>query len=224
MKVIVFGASGMVGAGVVRECLDDSRVESVLSVVRRPTGLAHPKLREHVRSNFLSFVDAAEVLRPHDACFYCLGMTSVGASEEAYRRVTYDMTLAAASALLALNPRITFCFVSGAGTDSTERGKTMWARVKGKTENALLRMPMNTYVFRPAYIQPRKGVRSRTGWLRVFYAVVGPLYPILSRLSPAYVTTTEDIGRAMIRITHAGYPKRILENADINEAAAKQGG
>jgi uncharacterized protein YbjT (DUF2867 family) len=223
MRVILFGASGMVGSGVLLECLEDPRVESVLAVVRRATGMTHGKLREHVRSDFLSYVDAAQLIRGYDACFYCLGVTSVGLKETEYRRVTVDMTVAAANAVLAMNPRITFCFVSGAGTDATEQGKTMWARVKGEAENAVLRLPMKSYVFRPGYIQPRKGVRSRTRWLRATYALIGPLYPILSRVWPTTVTTTEDVGRAMIRVASRGYPKRVLENADINEASRAGG-
>jgi len=219
MNIVVFGASGMVGAGVVLECLESERVESLLTIVRKPTGPPHAKLREHVRSNFLDFGDAPDLFRGCDACFYCLGVTSVGMTEEAYQRVTYDMTLAAARAVMAANPRVTFCFVSGAGTDATEQGGVMWARVKGKAENALTRMPMTTYHFRPGFIQPRKGVRSKTPWLRAFYAIAGPLYPVLSFLAPAYVTTTENIGRAMIEVASSGAPQRVLENADINRLA-----
>lgn len=220
MKVIVFGASGMVGAGVVIECLESERVESVLAVVRKPTGASHPKLREHVRSSFLDFADEPDLFRGYDACFYCLGITSVGMTEDAYRRVTYDMTLAAAAAVAAASPRIVFCFVSGAGTDATEQGNVMWARVKGKTENALTRMPIQAYHFRPGFIQPRKGVKSKTPWLRAFYAIAGPLYPLLSKLAPAYVTTTESIGRAMIQVAASGTPERVLENAAINRLAS----
>jgi uncharacterized protein YbjT (DUF2867 family) len=220
VNVIVFGASGMVGAGAVLECLADPEVQSVLAVVRAPTGMTHAKLRELVRSDFLAYSDATAELSGYDACFYCLGISSVGMTEEAYHRITHDMTVAAASALFILNPKLVFCFVSGAGTDSTEQGRSMWARVKGKAENALLRMPIDAYAFRPAFIQPMKGVRSKTGLYRVLYAVIAPLHPLLGRLSPGYVTTTEKIGRAMLRVARQGYPKRVLESADINVAAA----
>jgi uncharacterized protein YbjT (DUF2867 family) len=220
VKVIVFGASGMVGAGVVLECLESPRVESVLAIVRKPTGMSHPKLHEHVRSNFYEYGDASDLFRNYDACFYCLGVTSVGMTEEAYHRVTVDMTVAAAKAVLDASPQLVFCFVSGARTDSTEQGSVMWARVKGKAENALSRMPMKTYFFRPGFIQPRKGVRSKTPWLRAFYAIAGPLYPLLVRIWPAHVTNTEHIGRAMIQVAVAGYSKPVLENADINRVAS----
>jgi uncharacterized protein YbjT (DUF2867 family) len=220
MKVIVFGATGMVGAGVLIECLEDPRVESVLAVGRRPCGVTHPKVREHIRSDFFDYADAATDLRGHDACFFCLGVSSAGMSEAAYHRLTYELTLAAARALLALNPAMTFCYVSGEGTDSTERGRFMWARVKGKTENHLLAMPFRAYMFRPGFIQPLKGIRSKTRLYQAFYDVFGPLLPLLKRLMPKHVTTTVNVGRAMIQVAAAGGTRRVLENPDINELAA----
>lgn len=211
----------MVGAGVVRECLDDARVNSILVVGRTPCGITHPKLRELIRSDFFDYRDATAAFKNLDACFFCLGVSSVGMAEAAYARVTYDLTIAAATALAASNPGMTFCYVTGQGTDSTERGRSMWARVKGKTENQLLRMPLKAHMFRPGYIQPLKGVRSKTGWYQAFYNVLGPLYPILRRLLPTHLTTTENVGRAMIRIAVGGYEKKFLENADINAVALR---
>jgi uncharacterized protein YbjT (DUF2867 family) len=220
VNVVVFGATGMVGAGVVIECLQDPRVRSVLVVGRTSCGVTHPKLRELIRSDFLDYSGATADLTNQDACFFCLGVSVAGMTEAAYHRVTYEMTVAAATALAHLNPGLIFCYVSGEGTDSTERGRAMWARIKGKTENALLRMPLKAYMFRPGYIQPLKGVRSKTTWYQAFYNVLGPLYPLLRRLLPAHVTTTENVGRAMIQVAASGYSKRVLENPDINTLAA----
>jgi uncharacterized protein YbjT (DUF2867 family) len=222
MRVAVFGASGMVGAGVLRECLDDARVTSLLVVGRTACGVTHPKLRELIRGDFFDYRDVGDAFKGLDACFFCLGVSSVGMAEAEYTRVTYDLTIAAATALAAANPGMTFCYVSGTGTDSTERGRSMWARVKGRTENQLLRMPFKAYMFRPGYIQPLKGVRSKTGWYQAVYNMIGPLYPLLHRIAPNYFTTTENVGRAMIRVTAGGYEKRHLENVDINAVALRQ--
>lgn len=216
MRVIIFGASGMVGAGVLRECLRDSRVERILTVRREPSGSVDRRVVDLVRRDFLDWGDAAEQLDGYHACFWCLGVSSMGMSEAAYRRVTHDMTLAAAGAIARANPGSTFCYVSGQGTDSTEQGRVMWARVKGRTENALLRLPLSAYMFRPGYIQPVGGVRSRTRLYQVAYAVAAPLYLLLRRLAPGQVTTTETVGRAMIRVAASGAAKRILEVRDIN--------
>ncbi len=217
MKIILFGATGMVGQGALRECLLDPEVEKVLAVGRRATVQHHDKLREIVHKDFLDFSAIEDELAGYDACLYCLGVSSAGMSEPDYHRVTYEVTMAAASALARRNPALTFLYVSGAHTDSTERGRVMWARVKGKTENALLRMPFQAaYMFRPGYIQPLHGIVSRTKLLRVLYAVVGPLYPLWKALFPGYVTTTEQLGRAMIQVARHGAPKRVLENRDIN--------
>ena len=209
----------MVGAGVLIECLEDPRVESVLAVGRRAGAVAHPKLRELIRPDLLDYSDATDDLLTLDACFFCLGVSAAGMSEAAYHRVTYDLTFAAAEALLDLNPALTFCYVSGEGTDSTERGRLMWARVKGKTENQLLRKSPNAYMFRPGFIQPLKGVRSKTRVYQAFYTVLGPLYPVLKQLLPKHVTTTINVGRAMIEVAERGHTKRILENPDINSLA-----
>lgn len=219
MKVILFGASGMVGAGVLNECLRDDRVRELIAPVRSPLGRTHRKLREVVRSDFVDYSDAAGDFRGADACFFCLGVTAVGKTEAEYRRLTFDITLAAARSLAALNPGMTFCYVSGQGTDSSERGRTMWARVKGETENALLRLPLKAYMLRPGYIQPAAGIRSKTRVYRVFYAVMAPLYPVLRRLTPNLVTTSETVGRAMIELAISGYPAPILDVRDINRVA-----
>jgi uncharacterized protein YbjT (DUF2867 family) len=172
------------------------------------------------RTDFTDFSDLAPDLTDVDACFYCLGVSSAGMQEAEYRRLTFDLTLAAARALAAARPGASFCYVSGEGTDSSAQGRSMWARVKGETENALLAMPLNAYMFRPGFIRPRRGVRSKTRLYRAFYAVLGPLFPLLERVAPTHVTTSENLGRAMIEAAAAGYPKRILENADINALAA----
>ncbi|MEU1719208.1 NAD-dependent epimerase/dehydratase family protein [Nonomuraea sp. NPDC005692] len=214
MRVIIFGATGMVGRGVLRECLLDERVTAVLTVGRSPTGTVHPKLRELLHSD-LSDLSAVEgELSGYDACFFCLGVSAAGMSEQDYRRVTYDYTLAAGTTLARLSPSSTFVYVSGAGTD--EHGRAMWARVKGATENALLALPFHAYMFRPGYIQPMHGVTSRTRWYRLAYVVAAPLYPLLRRLFPAAVTTTERIGQAMITVAERGAPERILGPAAIN--------
>ncbi|HMD85450.1 MAG TPA: NAD(P)H-binding protein [Terriglobia bacterium] len=218
MRVVLFGASGMVGQGVLRECLLDPEVTAVLSIVRSGTGQQHPKLREIVHGDFRDFSSIDSELTGFDACFFCLGVSSAGMSEEDYRRVTYDITLAAAQTLAKLDPNMTFVYVSGAGTDSTEHGRVMWARVKGQTENALLRLPFKAaYMFRPAVIVPLHGIKSRTRLYRVFYAMLGPLLPLMKVLMPKYVTTTEKLGRAMLIVAKRGAPKRVLENSDINK-------
>ena len=217
MDVVLFGASGMVGQGVLRECLLDPEVRRVLSIGRTAIGQQHPKLGEIVRNNLFDYSDIESDLSGYDACFFCLGVSAAGMSEDDYRRVSYDITLAAATTLLKINPGMTFIYVSGTGTDSTERGRTMWARVKGATENALLRLPLKAaYMFRPAFIQPMHGETSKTRLYRVFYVIARPLMPLLKRFFPRYVTTTEQIGRAMIKVARSGAPKAILETEDIN--------
>lgn len=221
MRVILFGGTGMVGAGALLECIADSRVRSVVSVVRRRGEIADPKLEEIVHDDFFDYAPIQSAFAGSDACFFCLGVSSAGLSESEYRRQTFDLTLAAARAIAAVNPRLTFCYVSGAGTDSSERGQTMWARVKGATENALLALPFKAaFMFRPGFIQPLKGVRSKTRLYRAFYTVLGPLLPVLRWLLPRTVTTTVNLGRAMIEVTIAGYSRRILDPDDINRIAA----
>ena len=217
MKVILFGATGMVGQGVLRECLLDPGVASVLAVGRSPTGQRHAKLNEVVPDNFLDYSAIESQLTGCDACFFCLGVSSVGMDEERYRHLTYDITLAAARTLAKLNPQIVFVYVTGRGTDSTEQGRLMWARVKGKTENDLLKLPFRAaYVFRPAGIQPLHGIRSKTAWYQAVYVIAAPLLTLLNRIAPKYVTTTEQVGRAMIKVARDGYPKPVLESEDIN--------
>ena len=186
MRVILFGATGMVGQGVLRECLLDPGVEQVLAVVRAATGRRDEKLRELVVRDFLDYSSVEKELAGYDACFFCLGVTSAGIKEEDYRRITHDVTVAAAETLVRLNQGMTFVFVSGMGADSTESGRVMWARIKGQAENAILRTPFKArYVFRPAYIQPLHGIQSRTRLYRILYLVVAPLYPVLKAFSPA---------------------------------------
>ena len=209
----------MVGQGVLRECLLDPDVERVLSIGRSAAGQQNPKLRELLHQNLFDFSAVENELSGYDACFFCLGISSAGMSEADYRRVTYDMTMAAAQTLVKLNPGMTFIYVSGTGTDSTESGRSMWARVKGQTENALLRLPFKAaYMFRPGLIAPLHGVRSKTKLYRVLYAAAGPLPGLLHKWLPKYATTTEQVGRAMIKVAKQGWPKPVLETSDINEA------
>src|SRR5882757_6662170 len=217
MKVILFGATGMVGQGVLRECLHDPGVERVLAVGRSPTGQRDAKLVELIHDNFIDYGAIEPQLTGYDACFFCLGVSSIGMDEARYRHLTYDITLAAATTLARLNPGMVFTYVTGRSTDSTERGPVMWARVKGKTENDLLKLPFKAaYMFRPAGIQPLHGVRSRTAWVQAIYVVAAPLLSWLNRVAPKYMTTSEQLGRAMIKVARDGYPKPILESADIN--------
>ena len=217
MKVILFGGSGMVGQGVLRECLIDPGVEAVLSVGRSPLGVAHPKLRELLHKDFTDYSGIEPQLAGYDACFFTLGVSSIGMDAERYRHLTYDLTMAAARTLARLNPGMVFTYVTGRGTDSTEQGSLMWARVKGKTENDLLKLPFKAaYMFRPAGIQPLHGVRSKTGWINAVYAVTAPLLAVMVRATPNYMTTSERLGRAMIKVARDGYPRPILESADIN--------
>ena len=210
----------MVGAGALLECLADPRVDSVLAIGRSPTGRTHPKLREAIHSDFFSYDALQADFATGDACFFCLGVSSVGKDEAAYSHLTYDLTLAAARAMVEVNPRLTFCYISGVGTDSSEQGRTMWARVKGRTENALLALPFKAaFMFRPGFIQPVKGVRSKTRWYQAVYAVAAPLYPLLHRLFPQATTTTSSLGRALLQVAAVGYTKPILYSRDINVLA-----
>ena len=211
----------MVGRGVLNECLRDDRVREVLSVQRSSSSTSHPKLRELIRGDFFDYHDARDAFRGADACFFCLGVTAVGKSEEEYHHLTFDLTLVAARTLAELNPGMTFCYVSGQGTDSSERGRIMWARVKGKTENALLRLPLRAYMLRPGYIQPLGGIKSKTRVYRLLYQVLAPLYPVLKRLTPNLVTTNEVVGRAMIELAVRGHASPVLEVRDINVAGSE---
>ena len=217
MRVLLLGATGMVGQGVLRECLLDPDVERLVILGRTPAGVRDPKVHEIVREDLFDLSPIESDLKGLDACFFCLGVSSAGMKEPDYARVTYDLTMSIATTLARLNPQMTFVYVSGAGTDSSERGRTMWARVKGKTENALLRLPFKAaYMFRPALIQPMHGIRSKTALYRAFYTVSRFLFPILRPLFPRYVTTTEQVGRAMLAVAKHGAPKKILEGDDIN--------
>jgi uncharacterized protein YbjT (DUF2867 family) len=217
MKVILFGATGMVGQGVLRECLLASDVDNVLAIGRSGTGQKHAKLEELVRADLFDLSPIESRLGGFNACFFCLGVSAAGMSEQDYRRITYELTMSVARVLVKLNPAMTFIYVSGAGTDSSERSRMMWARVKGKTENDLLKISFRAaYMFRPGFIQPLHGICTKTKWYGALYAVMGPLYPLWKRLLPKYVTTTECVGRAMLNVVRHGAPKRFLENQDIN--------
>jgi uncharacterized protein YbjT (DUF2867 family) len=216
MNIILFGASGMVGQGVLRECLLDPGVGRVLSIGRSTTGQQNPKLMEIAPANMADLSPLRSQLSGYDACFFCLGVSSVGMKEADYRRITYDLTLGAAQILAELNRAMTFIYVSGAGTDSTEKGRVMWARVKGATENALLCLPFKAaYMFRPAFIQPMHRVQSKTTLYRVIYNVIAPLSPLLKHF-PKYATTNEILGRAMIKVARQGASKPVIESQDIN--------
>ncbi len=216
MKVILFGASGMVGQGALRECLLDPEVEAVLAIGRSPSGQAHPKLRELLQQDVTDLSLVEHELADYDACLFCLGVSAVGKSEEEYRRITYDLTLQVARSLERLNPKMTFVYVSGGGTDATEKGFEMWARVKGATENALLAMPFErAYMLRPGFVRPLHGVPTKKRWYGALSTLVGPLYPALKRLLPSYVTTTEELGQAMLALVKGGSRERVLENRDI---------
>jgi uncharacterized protein YbjT (DUF2867 family) len=217
MNVILFGATGMVGQGVLRECLRDPDVQRVVSVVRSATGQQHPKLRELIHRDFHDFSSIERDLVGLDACFFCLGIASAGMTEADYTSVTYGITVAAGETIAKLNPTMTFIFVSGASSDSTERGRVMWARVKGKAENAVLRLPIAaSYVFRPGFIRPLHGATSKTRLYRVFYKILAPVLPLIAGRFPNYVTTTEQMGRAMLGVAKRGAPTRVLETRDIN--------
>jgi len=217
MRVIVFGATGMVGYGVLREALLAGDVTEVVTVGRTATGQQHAKLQEIVHGDLADLEPIAERLTGVDATFFCLGVSSAGMDETAYTHVTYDYTLAAGRALAEQSPGSTFVYVSGAGTDSTEKGRTMWARVKGATENALLKLDLDAYMFRPGFIQPVHGARSKTTLYRVVYAVGTPLFPLLRKVFPKSVTTTEILGRAMLAVARQGPTTRILGPAEINK-------
>jgi Predicted nucleoside-diphosphate-sugar epimerases len=218
LKVIITGATGMVGEGVLHECLLHQDVESVLLINRRPCNVLHPKLTEIIHDNFFDFSAIENKLAGYNACFFCLGVSSIGMNEQKYNHVTYDLTMAFASVLAKLNPQITFTYVSGVGTDSTEKGRTMWARVKGKTENKLMELfPKKAFMFRPGFIQPTKGLKNTYK----IYMVLGFLYPLFKLMMPRYVTTLKEVGLAMINAAIKGYDTQILECSDIVKLAQK---
>jgi uncharacterized protein YbjT (DUF2867 family) len=216
MNVLLFGATGMVGQGVLRECLFDPGVALVQTVGRTAVGTGPVKLRELVHGDLWNYSSVEAELSGFDACFFCLGVTSAGMKEADYERITYGITMAAAETLSRLNPQMTFVYVSGAGTDSSEQGRIMWARVKGKTENALMRLPFRAvYAFRPGVIVPMHGIRSRTRAYRIFYSLMMPLLPLLRMAFPNLILTTGQMGRAMLAAAGRGAPKKVLETADI---------
>ena len=221
MRVLIFGATGMVGGGVLRECLHADDVELVQTVGRTPTMQPHPKLREIIHANLWDYTRIEPELTGFDACFFCLGVSSPGMTEADYTHLTYDLTLAAATTLVHVNPAMTFVYVSGAGTDSSETGRQMWPRVKGRTENALRRLPFKAvYLFRPGIIQPLHGIRSKTASYRVFYTLTAPLLPLLRALLPNLILTTEQVGKAMLAVARTGWPTPVLEAPDIRRAAS----
>ncbi len=221
MKVVLFGATGMVGQGVLRECLLDPGVEKVLAIVRAPTGRTDAKLEELVHRDFFDFAPLAEKLSGYDACFFCLGVSSFGMKEADYRHITYDITLAAARVLAARNPGMTFIYVSGYGTDSSERGRVMWARVKGETENALRALPFKAvYLFRPAMIQPLHGIAAKAKLVQAYIVLMRPFFPAFRALLPRYVTTTENVGRAMLAVTRSQPAEPIVDNLEIERIGA----
>jgi uncharacterized protein YbjT (DUF2867 family) len=221
MNVVVFGATGMIGQGVLRECLRDTAIHRVVTVGRTPPPVADPKLRALTVPDLFDLSSVASDLTGLDVCFYTIGVTSLGTTEAEYTRITHDLTVAIAKQLLAQNPALRFVFVSGRGTDSSEKGSVMWARVKGRTENDLFRMPLKSVtVVRPGLVVPGHGIRSRTGWYNFFYTVMRPLLPLFKGLAPGYVTTTEQLGQAMIRFARGDFDRRIVQGRDLVRAGA----
>ncbi|MBC9914257.1 epimerase [Chitinophaga varians] len=217
LKVIITGATGMVGEGVMQECIANPNVEKILLINRKPSGFVHPKVMEVLHNNFSDISPIVDQLKGYDACYFCLGVSSVGMKEAAYYAVTYTLTLNFAGSLAAVNPGMTFCYVSGAGTDSSEKGKVMWARVKGKTENDLTKLPFKAaYNFRPAFMKATPGAKN----LKTLYKMLSFLY-FLRSIFPNYFLTLEEVGKAMINVTIHGYSKKILEVKDI-AALAKE--
>lgn len=217
LRIIIFGATGMIGSGVLQSCFADPDVKSVLAVSRSPSGLNNPKLHEIIHSNFFDYSAIEDKLKGYNACLFVLGVSSAGMNESDYSQTTYELTIAAASTLIRLNPGMSFGYVSGQGTDSTEKGSFMWARVKGRTENKLLAMGFKpATMFRPGAVRPLKGVRSKTRLYRVMYYLLGPLLTLLLPISPGMVTTSERLGQAMLKAAKGEAGKSILESRDIN--------
>lgn len=215
-KVIITGATGMVGEGVMHECLLDPEIDEVLLINRRPSGFSHPKLKEVLHQNFLDFSGIQVYFRHYNACFFCLGVSSVGMSKADYEKQTYDLTMHVAKTMATQNPDMTFCYVSGAGTDSSEAGRSHWARIKGKTENDLLKLPFKqAFMFRPAYMRSTPGLKNT----KKGYKIVEFLEPVLKLIAPKYVSSLREVGQAMIKAMKKGYPKQILEVSDINALA-----
>lgn len=214
LRVIITGTTGMVGKSVLLECLEHPQVAEVLVVNRSPIGMTHPKLKEVIHKDFHDLSAIKGLLQGYNACFFCMGVSVVGLNEEQYTRITYDLTTHFAQTVI--NPDMVFCYVSGTGTDSTEKGRSMWARVKGRTENALLKMPFKAaYMFRPGLILPMKGIKSKTGWYNAAYVLMRPFFSLM--MKSASVTDTIRVGKAMINVALKGSSKKHLENKDINE-------
>ncbi|HEU0120807.1 MAG TPA: epimerase [Bryobacteraceae bacterium] len=219
MRVILFGGTGMLGGGVLRECLADADVTRVVSAGRAGVELTHPKLRQIVTRDLFALESLGSALDGFDVCLYCLGPTSVGATEASYRRITRDLTVSIGETLLRHNTALRFLFISGRGADSAGTSRQMWARVKGEAENAILAMPFaDVYVFRPGVVQPVHGTASRTAWIRAAYKLTGPLMSLLRWAAPRSVSTTEELGKAMLRTAKYGFPKKILEASDFRDA------
>jgi len=222
IKAIITGSTGMVGKGVLLECLQSPEVDSVLVINRNSLVMSHPKLKEIVLGDFFNLVSVRQELAGYNTCFFCSGVSSAGMTEKNYLHLTYDLTLHVATILKELNPDMTFCYISGAGTDSSEKGKQMWARVKGKTENALLALGFkDAYMFRPAFIRPLKGVKSRTFLYNFLYVIISPLIPLIMKF-PKIATSSEKLSRAMILVASGGYERKILESEDINKIAGER--
>ena len=218
IKAIITGATGMVGEGVMHECLLHPEVESVLVINRKTCNTTHPKLKEIIHSNFFDFSSIEEQLKGYNACFFCLGTTSIGKKEPEYTKITFDITKTLADALIKLNPETTFCYISGAGTDTSEKGKSMWARVKGRTENYILNLGFRrAYAFRPGIIIPTKGLKNTLS----FYKYLSFLIPVIKLIFPKHICTLKEIGLAMINSAAKGYEKDILEVVDIKVLAGK---
>ena len=217
IKAIITGTTGMVGKALLLECLENNKVESVLVINRHSINLKHPKLKEIIHKDFFDLSTIQDKFKNYNTCYFCLGVSAFRMSEADYTKITHDLTLNFAQSILDVNQNMTFCYVSGAGTDSTEKGKTMWARVKGKTENDLLKMPFqNVYMFRPAFIYPEKGVQTRTKIYKIMIPIVKLLYPIVKRF-PKYSTTSSQLGQAMIKVVYRHMEKKHFESEDINQ-------
>lgn len=217
IKVIITGVTGMVGEGVLHECLQDPRVESVLVINRKPCGISHPKLKEIIHKDFFDLTPIESKLSGYNACFFCLGVSSVGMKEQKYYKISYTLTMNFAQLLSKLNPDMTFCYVSGAGTDSSEKGRMKWARIKGKTENDLRKLPFKaTYAFRPAFMLPTKGLKNTLA----YYKYITWLYPVLHPLFPQYFGTLKELGLAILNSVIFGSDKEVLEATDIARLAA----
>lgn len=218
MKILLTGATGMVGEGVLRQCLESPNISEVLAITRKTSGIDHPKFKEFICKDFFNLSEIEDRLKDYDACFFCAGISSLGVQEKRYHRITYDMTLHFAKTLEEVAPQLVFCYISGAGTDSSEKGKLMWARVKGKTENDLLKLELKVFNFRPAFMKPRKEAKHAPA----FYKYIGWLHKVGEKLFPQYFCTTDELAMAMIKVAQNGYPKHILEVSDMKKLADPQ--